>query len=58
MDALREAEDWLYDEGDAEVASVFRSKLSGLKQTGEPMKQRALVSSGERSKRAGGGGKC
>ena len=43
VSALSAAEDWLYEEGDAEEAKVFREKLSGLRKTGDPMTQRALV---------------
>eukprot|EP00983_Pelagomonas_calceolata_P061840 1146999-Pelagomonas_calceolata.AAC.8 len=43
VDALSAAEDWLYDEGDAEVAKVFREKLASLRLIGEPMRLRALV---------------
>eukprot|EP00879_Flechtneria_rotunda_P024057 GHRR01025481.1.p1 GENE.GHRR01025481.1~~GHRR01025481.1.p1 ORF type:complete len:539 (+),score=222.19 GHRR01025481.1:412-2028(+) len=41
IEQLTEAEDWLYGDGEHEAAEAFRTKLAGLKATGDPMVTRA-----------------
>ena len=40
-EALMDAEDWLYGDGEAEVASGFRKKLSELRAVGNPIARRS-----------------
>ena len=42
--SLTEIEDWLYDEGELETGPEFRKRLATLKETSNPMQNRAQVS--------------
>ena len=40
-------EDWLYMEGDGEGAAEYKARLAQMKAIGEPMRNRAFVSTGK-----------
>ena len=47
IEQLTQMEDWLYMEGDGEGAAEYKARLAQMKAIGEPMRNRAFVSTGK-----------